>query len=130
MGLEYYFRAVGSSKKQGGGATLSSEKHGGENLEIDLANHNFFDEIDKIYYKQESLFVLRPCVCTYYSSIIKGKSHTIEPTSIKRNFSMSKIVLILFFILSLSTVNSKKRRKDTGCDFCNEYLGRSSDESG
>ena len=116
------------------GETLSSEKHGGENLEIDLANHNFFDEIDKIYYKQESLFVLRPCVCTYYSSIIKGKKSHYCVTSCKRKFKMSKYVLILVMFLSLTFVNSKKGNglgnRDLGCHYCNEHYYKSSDESG
>ena len=41
-------RAVGSSKKQGGD-TMSSEKQGGRNLEIDLANYDFEDKMYEIH---------------------------------------------------------------------------------
>ena len=41
-------RAVGSSKKQGGD-TLSSKNQGGQKLKIDLANHDFQDEMDEIH---------------------------------------------------------------------------------
>ena len=45
------YRAIGSSKKQGG-YIMSLEKQGGRNLEIDLANHDFEDRMDEIHQKQ------------------------------------------------------------------------------
>ena len=62
---------------------------------------------------------------------MKGKNHSHFQVSLKINFSMSRQVLILILMLSLSEVYGKRRKnKDTGCDFCNEHLRKSSDESG
>ena len=68
----------------------------------------------------------------HYSSI-KGKNDNNFPISLKVYLTMSRIVHIFFLILIFSNVNCKKRKlkgKENGCAFCNQYLGRSSDESG
>ena len=48
---------------------------------------------------------------------------------------MSRILIFILFLslILFSDINCKKRKhrgKDTGCHFCNQFLGRSSDESG
>ena len=57
---------------------MSSEKQGGRNLEIDLANHDFEDEMDEIHQKQGvrlpplPLRLLRPCVHKMYFVFFSG----------------------------------------------------------